>query len=214
MSNGPTRYQVGDPVVISEAALAVIADGNRSIKVNPSYSYVGRARELCEQKVKGVVSHVFLPGYEISVAFENGTSLHMKDNWIERREDPRDALQIAESMAVQIKEMLFQGKTPTDSFFLASLIGAISKAGEDRRTGPTVVIEVENGIVRVAGASGPVNIAIVDHDKEGASLSPDDIDFIVQPAPYSGSAIEVEKALQESRKGLERFLENDGPSLA
>ena len=83
MSN-PIRYSVGDQVTITPESLEIMKRGNRSIKALPCDSFV----ELASKYVgaTGFVSHTFGPSYEVTVSFGN-QNFHMKDNWIEAKND-------------------------------------------------------------------------------------------------------------------------------
>jgi hypothetical protein len=80
--NEITDYNVGDRVTITAASLKNIENGNRSIHAHPCDSFVATARILVG--TRGTVTHRFRPGYEMTVAFDNGTNMHMKDHWVER----------------------------------------------------------------------------------------------------------------------------------
>ena len=77
-----TDYNVNDRVTITAVSLTNIKNGNRSIHAYPCDSYVETARILVG--IKGTVTHRFRPGYEMTVEFDNGSRLHMKDHWVER----------------------------------------------------------------------------------------------------------------------------------
>lgn len=85
--SSPTRYSVGDKVVITEACIERMRDSNRSC-AHPQYptnSFIHKAMDC--KGIVGEVTHTFPPGYEVSVQFPVGESaqgFHMKDNWIER----------------------------------------------------------------------------------------------------------------------------------
>lgn len=85
--SAPTRYQVGDRVVITDSCIRRMQDSNRST-VSPKYptdSFIANAMDC--KGITGVVTHTFPPGYEVSVQFpcgEGARGFHMKDNWIER----------------------------------------------------------------------------------------------------------------------------------
>lgn len=79
----PTRYAVGDKVVITAECIETMTRSNRSY-VTPNYpsdDFIAKARDCIG--VVGEVTHTFPPGYEVS-AFFDGQGFHMKDNWIER----------------------------------------------------------------------------------------------------------------------------------
>lgn len=80
---GPTRYAVGDKVVITDACLQRMRDSNHWCKTPgyPSDSFIANAA-ACKGAV-GEVTHTFPPGYEVSAKF-GGKGFHMKGNWIER----------------------------------------------------------------------------------------------------------------------------------
>ncbi len=82
----PTRYAIGDRVVIDDSALANIVTGNRSIKVHPCTSFVALARAVHDQGLEGVITHAFPPGYEVTARFGE-QHFHMKDHWISRVRD-------------------------------------------------------------------------------------------------------------------------------
>jgi hypothetical protein len=87
----PTRYNVGDKVVITEACIKTMVRSNGWCKSPnyPSDAFIEKARECVG--IVGEVTHIFPPGYEVSVRFTviglGGVDLvqlfHMKDNWIE-----------------------------------------------------------------------------------------------------------------------------------
>jgi hypothetical protein len=77
-----TDYKVGDRVVITEATLKVMWNGNRSIKAYPCGSYIQLAK--ANVGIPGTVTHRFRPGYEMTVELDNGQRFHMKDNYVER----------------------------------------------------------------------------------------------------------------------------------
>jgi hypothetical protein len=77
----PVRYQVGDPVVITEKQIEVMTNSNRSC-VTPQYpsdDFIEKAKKCVG--VVGVVTHTFPPGYEVTAKFGE-QHFHMKDNWI------------------------------------------------------------------------------------------------------------------------------------
>ncbi len=79
----PTRYNVGDKVVITEACMERMRSSNRSCVTAgyPSDSYLSDAAACAG--VVGEVTHVFPPGYEVSARFGEHR-FHMKDYWIEK----------------------------------------------------------------------------------------------------------------------------------
>lgn len=93
----PVRYEVGDIIRITEANLATMRNSNRSCVTAgyPSDSFIEKASRV--ERVDGVVTHTFPPGYEVT-AEVGGQSFHMKDNWITKysaehmREDIRGKL--------------------------------------------------------------------------------------------------------------------------
>jgi hypothetical protein len=78
----PIHYNVGERVMITPENLAVIENGNRSIKTHPSDSFVALCRELSAAAAVGTVTHTFRPGYEVTVRFDDGRAIHSKDSWI------------------------------------------------------------------------------------------------------------------------------------
>lgn len=76
-----TRYSVGDEVTITEANLRTMQYSNRSC-VTPNYptqNFISSAARYIG--ASGVVTHVFLPSYDVTVKF-GSESFHMKDNWL------------------------------------------------------------------------------------------------------------------------------------
>ena len=88
--SAPTRYNVGDKVVITEACLERMRSSNRSC-VHPGYPSDSFLKQVAEYVgCPGEVTHTFPPGYEVTARFyREGTNwaFHMKDNWIERIEE-------------------------------------------------------------------------------------------------------------------------------
>jgi hypothetical protein len=82
----PTHYNVGDKVVITEACIETMVRSNcwcKSLSY-PSSGFIDKARDCVG--IVGEVTHIFPPGYEVSVQFpreEGAQGFHMKDNWIE-----------------------------------------------------------------------------------------------------------------------------------
>lgn len=81
--NTITDFKVGDRVKITLATWINIRNGNRSIHAYPCDSFVATAYGLMKNEVVGTVTHRFTPGYEMTVAFDNGQNMHMHDNWVE-----------------------------------------------------------------------------------------------------------------------------------
>lgn len=81
--NMPTRYAVGDEVIITPECLKRMRDSNRS-SAHPNYP-CDRFIALAEKcaGIVGTVTHTFAPSYEVTARFGE-QSFHMKDNWIER----------------------------------------------------------------------------------------------------------------------------------
>lgn len=84
--NMPTRHEVGDKVLITEANFKIMMNSNRSSVTAgyPSDDYLAKVQKLigrdCTGAV-GVVTHTFPPRFDVSVSFgEQG--FHMQDHWI------------------------------------------------------------------------------------------------------------------------------------
>lgn len=77
-------YNVGDRVKITLESWKNIRNGNRSIHAYPDDSFVASSYALMKNEIEGTVSHRFRPGYEMTVRFDNGRSMHMKDHWVSR----------------------------------------------------------------------------------------------------------------------------------
>lgn len=79
----PTRYNVDDRVVITEACIERMRNSNRWCKTPqmPPDSFIEKAKSC--MGIVGKVTHTFPPGYEVTACFD-GQCFHMKDNWIER----------------------------------------------------------------------------------------------------------------------------------
>lgn len=71
---------------------------------------------------------------------------------------------------------------------------------------PTIVLTIEDGRAEVRGASAPVRVIHADMDRDGETLTGDEIDAIIAGSVYEGGPIEVETAIAEAREGLERYL--------
>jgi len=82
-SRAPVRVPVGTRVVLSEAALKNIENGNRSIKHYPSDSFVAKCREICALGDVGTITHIFPPGYDVSIRFDSGDAFHMSPGFFE-----------------------------------------------------------------------------------------------------------------------------------
>ncbi len=78
------NWKVGDKVVVTENSLETMKNGNRSINVYPSDSYLKNIKRVFEKKEVGEVTNRFDPGYEMTVKFPSG-SFHMKDNYVEKK---------------------------------------------------------------------------------------------------------------------------------
>jgi hypothetical protein len=86
----PTRYNVGDRVVITEDCIRRMMNSHHS-SVTPGYpseSFIDNAKLYVG--IEGQITHTFPPGYEVTAAFApfprmkaRQSFLHMKDNWIE-----------------------------------------------------------------------------------------------------------------------------------
>ncbi|AOG03435.1 hypothetical protein [Bosea sp. RAC05] len=200
-------FAVGDGVIITDAALQNIRASNRNrtaMRAYTSDSFLAIAEDLHARQVVGVVTHIFPPGYEVSVDFA-GQGLHAKHHFIERATlDPRPPRERLADFAKQIEQTLAQGKMPNTNFFFASLINAI----RENEAAPTVVLTVENGMAEVTGTSGPVRVVIADMDRN-EDIEPDTIDAILDGIVHEGSASELSKALQSAREGLDRFKSDD-----
>jgi len=86
----PTRYKVGDRVVITDACIERMKSSNRSCVTAdyPTQSFINKAMDC--KGIVGEVTHTFPPGYEVTVQFpvgEGARAFHMKDNWIEAVND-------------------------------------------------------------------------------------------------------------------------------
>lgn len=79
----PTRYTIGDKVVITESCLEIMRNaGNSAVTPDcPTRDFMAKAR--VHKGAVGKVTHTFPPGYEVTAQFNN-MSFHMKDNWIEK----------------------------------------------------------------------------------------------------------------------------------
>lgn len=77
-----TRYQIGDSILITKKNWQTVCNSNRSILAYPNDSFVNTVYGLMMNETVGIVTHTFLPSYEITVNFTNDVALHMKDNWI------------------------------------------------------------------------------------------------------------------------------------
>ncbi len=200
-------FAVGDGVTITDAALANIRTSNRNRTAMRAYTsddFLAIAEDLHARKVVGVVTHVFPPGYDVSVDFA-GQGLHAKYHFIERATlDPRPPRERLADFAKQIEQTLAQGKMPNTNFFFASLINAI----RENDATPTVVLTVEDGMAEVTGTSGPVRVVIADMDRN-EDVEAETIDTILEGVVHEGSPADMEKALQSAREGLDRFKAED-----
>ena len=78
----PVSYSVGDKVTITKKSLDNVNTKNRCTGVQwftddfkqKLSAYVGRV---------ATVTHRFLPGYEMTIEFQDGQAFHAKDNWVE-----------------------------------------------------------------------------------------------------------------------------------
>jgi glycosylphosphatidylinositol transamidase (GPIT) subunit GPI8 len=77
----PTRYKVGDIVRITEEQIVIMRNSNMScVTTNyPSDNFIEKVSAF--SGVDGEVTHIHLPGYEVTVKFGE-QSFHMEDNWI------------------------------------------------------------------------------------------------------------------------------------
>lgn len=87
MSNSPTRYNVGDRVVITDACIERMKNSHRSCVTAgyPTHSFINKAMDC--KGIVGEVTHIFPPGYDVAAQFSRGEgaqAFHMKNNWIER----------------------------------------------------------------------------------------------------------------------------------
>ena len=74
------RLSVDDEITVTKENLKAVMDGNRSIKVYPSDSYVAKYKKYLNKK--GKITHIFSNGYEATVEFEDGQAFHVKSNFV------------------------------------------------------------------------------------------------------------------------------------
>jgi len=86
---------------------------------------------------------------------------------------------------------------------------AISILKEEAAKVPTVVLTIEDGRAEIRATSGPVQVVHADMDREGETLTGDEIESILAGSLYNGSPQQVNKAVDEAREGLERYLPSD-----
>lgn len=71
------HMQVGERVVLTQENVERMKSSNRSC-VTPGYpSFAGEMVAGSE----GEVTHIFKPGYDVTVKLDNGKSYHMKHGW-------------------------------------------------------------------------------------------------------------------------------------
>lgn len=110
----------------------------------------------------------------------------------------------------EVGETLLRNGYPWRTGSEAEYVGrAIDDLKEKANKIPTVVITIEDGHAEIRGASAPVCVVHADMDRDGETLTGDEIDAILVGNVYEGGPIEMETAIAEAREGLERYLPLD-----
>lgn len=77
----PTRYSLGQTVMVTKESFQNVVNGNRSIYAHPCCSFVEKLRHYIGQS--GKVTMTFLPGYDVNVTFDDGKTFQLTDHWVE-----------------------------------------------------------------------------------------------------------------------------------
>jgi hypothetical protein len=77
----PVRYSVGQIVTLTQASFDNVWNASRSVELYPSSEFVEKLRPYIGKNA--TVTHVFPPGYEMSIQFEDGKAFHAKDSWVQ-----------------------------------------------------------------------------------------------------------------------------------
>ena len=75
---------------------------------------------------------------------------------------------------------------------------------------PRLVVTVSGGVASVVTSDGPVDVAVIDMDREGSFLTQEDIDAITSFDRVDGNSEGVNKVLDDAREDLAEYLAPDG----
>lgn len=79
-----TRHNIGDHLIITEENMKNMQNANL-FRVNTGWlsdDFLKKIEPVFKNKIEGVVTHTFLPGYEITANFGDYGSFHMKDHYV------------------------------------------------------------------------------------------------------------------------------------